>query len=363
MAGVNILSDEQYRLLTFVSACNGSSYNPTAREVMLWRQNPEPAKAEYRTVEVEPPLARLAGIAGLNMGNFAGLGDLTQAGSSFQRMLDATISKQMRGVQESIAGIASRHLTQPTTRRELIKEAESIIDHLIRLTWLETVSVSGIGGLRLTGLGRALLRDHEKDGVTQPDVSVVVLESNDPLAYPLLVGQLAEAGEGLLIDPYLKIDNLHRIVISTRLTRLLVSGRHNGPEIAAMQTYLDSKSLPRHIEVRSSTELHDRILLSDDGAVLTLGTSLNSIGRTTTVLTPMPSGTDDFLRETYERIWGNGALVGPQPVEPEADDDENAGSKPESDEDETDTNAADGDQQETEEPETKTDTDGKGDSE
>jgi hypothetical protein len=286
-------------------------------------------------------MAGLAGIAG-HTGNFAALAGWSEASSSFQRMLDATLSNQMRSIQETLA-TTSRFLTQTTTRQELVKKAETVIDHLIRLTWLESVTVSGNAGLRLTELGRALLRDHEMDGVTQPDVSVVVLESHDPLAYPLLVGQLAEAGEGLLVDPYLKLDSLHRIVISTRLTRLLVSGKPgNSAEVAAMQTYLDSASLSRHIEVRASTELHDRILLTDDGTVLTLGTSLNGVGRTTTVLTPMPSTAGDVLRATYGEIWDNGSLVGPQPDETEEDED----TEPEPDEEddteaETDTDQGD----------------------
>lgn len=327
MVGVNILSDEQYRLLAFVSACNGSSYNPTAREVMLWRQNPEPAKAEYRTVEVPGVASGLGTLAGLH-----------EPGSSIQRLMDTIMRDQFRGIHDSVAAITGRYLTQPTTRKELVKEAETVIDHLIRLTWLETVSVPGKSGLRLTELGHALLCDQEKDTVTQPDVSVVVLESNDPLAYPLLVGQLAEAGEGLLVDPYLKLDSLHRIVTSTRLTRLLVTSKRNDAEIAAMRTYLDSASLARHVEVRSSTELHDRYLLSDDGAVLTLGTSLNGVGRTTTVLMPMPSEARETMRETYERIWENGSLVGPQPDETEEDDESNT----ESDDADDDEPATDG---------------------
>ena len=347
---MNILSDEQYRLLAFVSACNGSSYNPTAREVMLWRNYPEPAKAEYRTVKVDPPLAGLGGIGTLNTGAFAGLGDLYRPGGAFQRILDTTLSAQMRSIQESLGATLGRHLTQPTTRQELVKEAETVIAHLIRLTWLEEVTTSGKAGLRLTQLGRALLRDHEMDDVTQADVSVVVLESNDPLAYPLLVGQLAEAGEGLLVDPYLKVDGLHRVIQSTRLTRLLVTGKHNASEIAAMQTYLDSPSLARRIEMRSSTELHDRILLTDDETVLTLGTSLNSIGRTTTVLTPMPPTAGDVLRAKYEEIWDTGLLVGPQPDEVgEGQDDEDESEtddtededENEQDDDETDTNEDD----------------------
>lgn len=333
MAGVNILSDEQYRLLVFVSACNGSSYNPSAQEVMLWRQNPEPAKAEYRTVEVPGAASSFAALASLN-----------QPSSSIQRMMDTIMGDQLRGLQNSVAAITSQYLTQPRTRKELVKVAETVIDHLIRLTWLETVTMSGRSGLRLTELGRALLHDHGKDAVTQPDVSVVVLESNDPLAYPLLVGQLAEAGEGLLVDPYLKLDNLHRIVTSTRLTRLLVTSKRNDPEIAAMRTYLDSPSLARHVEVRSSTELHDRYLLSDDGVVLTLGTSLNGVGRTTTVLMPIPTEALATVRETYERIWENGLLVGPQLKDAERSDESETENGDEAAED----GAGDGESAETE---------------
>lgn len=332
---MNILSEEQYVLLAFVSACNGSSYNPTAGEVMLWHENPEPAEAQYRTEKVEPPLASLGNVGGLSSSTLASLSGLNEAGSSFQRILGSTFSSQMRDIQESIGATLGRHLTQPTTRRVLVKEAETVIAHLIRLTWLEDVTVSGKAGLRLTELGRALLRDHVMDGVTQPDVSVVVLESNDPLAYPLLVGQLAEAGEGLLVDPYLKLDSLHRIVVSTRLTRLLVTGRRNDTEIAAMQTYLDSPSLSRHIEMRASTELHDRILVTDDETVLTLGTSLNGVGRTTTVLTPMPPTAGDVLRAKYAEIWENASLVGPQPDEEDEDEEQN--------EDETDDDPEDAD--------------------
>lgn len=318
---MKILSDEQYRLLAFVAACNGSSYNPTAREVMLWRNNPDPREAEYRTVEV-PGIG--AGLAGLHPGgSFSALAGLYEPSESVQRMIDTITGRQLQSIHESLSAIASRYITGPRTRRELVKEAETVIDHLIRLTWLETVTVSGRTGLRLTELGRALLHNREYETATQPDVSVVVLEGDDPLAYPFLVGQLAEAGEGLLIDPYLKLDALHRIVTSTRLTRLLVSGKPgNRAEVAAMQTYLDSQSLARHVEVRASTEVHDRILLTDDGTVLTLGTSLNSVGRTTTVLTPMPSNAGAFLRNTSEEIWGNATLVGPQPSEEETEAEE-----------------------------------------
>lgn len=83
--------------------------------------------------------------------------------------------------------------------------AETVIGRLIRLAWLSEAAAPGGSepGLRLTDLGRALLRDVMTGDEDDEDVSVVVLGLSDPLAYPILVGQLAAAGPGLLVDPYL----------------------------------------------------------------------------------------------------------------------------------------------------------------
>jgi hypothetical protein len=45
---MNILSDEQHQMLTFVGACNRYDYNPTGEQVMLWMQNPQPAGVPNR---------------------------------------------------------------------------------------------------------------------------------------------------------------------------------------------------------------------------------------------------------------------------------------------------------------------------
>lgn len=215
------------------------------------------------------------------------------------------------------------------TQRELVTPAETLIGHLVRLIWLEEsdVGIDANPGLRVTDLGRALLRDAESGTEQGDDVSVVILGREDPLAYPILVGQLASAGSGLLVDPYLEVTHLHRIVVSTQLTRVLVSGhaRRRG-EVEAMRAYLDSPSVARRLEVRSSTELHDRVLLADQGDVMTLGTSLNGVGRKTTVLAPLPSPAREALRQEYDRLWMEATLVGPvgpvsvQPGGPDEDD-------------------------------------------
>lgn len=315
---MNILSDEQQRVMTFIAACNRSSYAPTAREVTLWLNHPEPAEAEYRFVE-RPGIGSVAGPHALG----DSLASLYGPAGSISRMIETMYSKQIRPLSETISSMWGQ-LYGPTTVRELVKPAETVIEHLVRLTWLTEATDNGQQpGLRLTELGRALLRDCERDAINQ-DVSVVVLEGQDPLAYPLLVGQLANAGAGLLVDPYLKLEGLNRVVISTQLTRLLVSGKKNGGVLSAMETHLASPSLGRRVEVRKSTKLHDRILLAEDGSVFTLGTSLNGVGNTTTVLTPMPSPAREALREEYERLWMEAELVGPQPIEDQQDDGDGA---------------------------------------
>jgi len=305
---VDILSEAQYDVLAFVAACNRNFYNPTSEEVELWRVNRTPADAIYETSRrkvadgVPGPLS-------------------LQIGTATDRMIASMVTgpnlaAMLQALSSSIAGLGLGTPARYVTERKLVTPAETILEHLLRLTWLTTAAgQSGPkAGLRLSDLGQALLRDAERGESEQEDVSVVVLGREDPLAYAQVMGQFAAAGAGLLVDPYLKLNDLHMILLGTRLTRLLVSGKHNEKELGALRTYLASGSLSRRIEVRSSTELHDRVLLADEGDVLTIGTSLNGVGRTTTVMTPIPTPAREALTEEYSRLWEDADLVGPEPV-------------------------------------------------
>lgn len=308
---MNIVSDEQHEIMTFVAACNRNYYNPTRSQVELWQENREPTGAVYKTVRRTIAEGQQADLLGLQ--------------TASNRMVSSMLGDSLRPLREVLASLGNLGLTAPryVTERELVAPPETTIEHLIRLTWLAEVTApdGGDSGLRLTELGRALLRDAEVGDESDEDVSVVVLGREDPLAYPILVGQLAAVGPGLLVDPYLKLADLHMLIVSTQLSRLLVSGKpNNRGEVGAMQAYLGSGSLSRRVEVRSSTGLHDRVLLADDGDVLTVGTSLNGVGRTTTVVSPMPSPARESLRDEYDRLWADAKLVGPGPEEGPEDD-------------------------------------------
>lgn len=307
---MHIVTEDQHRVLAFIAACNRNHYNPTADQAGLWQENPEPREAVYRDVrrEVAAP-AHLGEIA-----TAAASLTASRAIAEFQRPMRGL----MRGFVASAAFSPNPGSRRSWVERKLVSKAETTTEHLVRLAWLEQIpdAAGEEPRLRLTELGTALLRHAETGTEADEDVSVVVLGGEDPLAYPTLVGLLAAAGPGLLVDAYLKLHDLHTLVVSTQLTRLLVSGRHqNSSEVAALQTYVDNPSLSRRVEIRASTQLHDRVLVADDGDVLTLGASLNGVGRKTTVLSPMPSPAREALKVEYERLWSEATPVGPAPTD------------------------------------------------
>jgi hypothetical protein len=332
---VIVLNEEQFELLGFIAACNRNSFNPTVEQVELWYYNQDPIEAQYRTVQVEPPMSAIARAQSAVSSLASQI--VGPAPGSLTRMIDTFGGLPPGG------GVASamNALRAPTTYRELVREAESPLEHLLRLTWLELIPGGGDQpGLRLSEIGRALLRDREREGPGDEDVTVVVLAKDDPIASSLLMGQLSQAGAGLFVDPYLEVDALHKIILRTQLTRLLVrvpTNKGQQAQLTELQTYLDTPKFVGRIEVRMSAELHDRYVLREDGEVYTIGASLNGIPKHNTVMSQLPSPAREFAWETYERIWEEAELVGP-PL-PAADDeaaaDDETGDEQESEDDDT----------------------------
>lgn len=256
---MKIITDPQHRALAFIEACNGSGYNPQKSEVDLWLQEPVPASGW------------------------------------------STISS-------ALFSAVSTALYQP--RRDTL-------DHLVILGW-----ITGDRGLRLTELGRALLGSAERAEEVEASAGIVVLDREDPFSYARLIGHLAKAKEGLLVDPYFRIDQLMTILNSTSITRILISKQHKGSQgdRAALAVALDSPSLPRSIKIRATSDqgLHDRLIVGEDGEVWTLGASLNSVATTSTVIVPVPQAGADALRQQSEKLWDEAeevATVPPQSPE------------------------------------------------
>jgi hypothetical protein len=191
-----------------------------------------------------------------------------------------------------------------------------MLDHLVVLRW-----VTGTPRLRLTELGRALLGAAERAAAAEGEADVVVLDREDPFAYPRLIGHLVKAKEGLLVDPYFRIDQLMTILNNTSIARVLISKQHNRSreDRAALAVALDNPSLPRSIEIRATNDrgLHDRLIVGEDGEVWTLGASLNSVATTSTVIVPVPQAGADALRQQAEKLWDTAEQVQTARPEPE----------------------------------------------
>jgi hypothetical protein len=104
-------------------------------------------------------------------------------------------------------------------------KVEPVIDWLTRLMWLESDGKY----VQITSLGEIVLASLE-DRASEPEGPLVtILESQDALAYPTVIGNIGKRGEALLIDPYFKLDALPHILQFTDVRRLLIGPNQTGP--------------------------------------------------------------------------------------------------------------------------------------
>lgn len=310
---MDIVTPLQHRALAFVSECNRSGYRPSSAEIETWLSNPDPKAGVYRTEAVKNP-ARFF--------ETAAIGENTVA-----RILEGMLAEHSERLSSAVRDLyPSSRLPKDfwltRTRRVEVTPPETTVAHLIRLRWLACEEHTNRGDeVRTTELGAALLTAAEQDEPQLGDVDLIVLDRDDPLAYPKLVARLHDVGEGLLVDPYLEVSALHTLLTSTRLTRFLVlENDRNGSKLAALTTLLASTRLPREIKVRSSAELHDRVIVSAEGEVLTIGSSINGLHKHTTALVQVPTPGAATMKEYYERLWSTATPLGASPTDEDSDD-------------------------------------------
>lgn len=188
---------------------------------------------------------------------------------------------------------------------------ESFLDSLIRLGWL-CRAATATNRLLITDLGRALLRAEKAEEADAADV--LILSRDDPLAYATLIGAIAELDRPLIVDPYLKAEHLVDLIEYTSADRFLVGPKVGVGPSATMQMLVDAPS-PRRHELREAAagELHDRYIVSTD-AVYSIGTSMNGVKKTGTLLMPLPDIAASTIRTAMEGVWdGATTLAKSQP--------------------------------------------------
>ena len=256
---MELLTDRQLRLLGFVGACNGSGYRPLPKEVQTWLDSPG-ARAPV---------------------------------TKFQDYFTAQVFRSFGSVFAAVPGTG-----------------ETDVAHAVRMFWIADEE-----RLLLTTLGRALLRASLRQQETQTSSDVVVLDREDPLAYAMLIGRLASFGAATLVDPYLRLEQLHDLVTQTQLARVLISKQYKDSRDvrAGMAIYLGGAS--REIQVRCSSDpdVHDRMVLTAEGGVHLLGHSLNGIdsGVASTLLIELPSAAAAGQAAKVDQWWKAADILEP----------------------------------------------------
>jgi hypothetical protein len=191
-------------------------------------------------------------------------------------------------------------------------ERGKVTDQLVRLGWV----LGDGGGLYTLPLGQALLQDAEVKTAEVLAATTVILGSNDPLAYGTLMSELAAAGAGMLVDPYIRREQLLHLVQDTTLDRLLISRKVGKRDLAGVRALLGHLPAGRELEVRVAAEAHDRYLKAEDGGVFVIGSSMGMVSaqKATTVFTPIPSDGREVIGKMLEDQW-----AASQPLRPEED--------------------------------------------
>lgn len=254
---MNILTEEQHRALAFIEACNSHGYGPEPDEVARWLAEPR------------KPLSDMYAA----MASFSMLGGVLHRGA--------------------------------------------VTDQLVRLGWVYRADART--RLFISELGEALLRDADAKSAEVTASATVVLGSDNPLSYAALMSELAAAGSGLLIDPYIRREELMHIVQDTTLTRLLVSEKVKEHNVAAMRSFLGYVPADRGLDVRIVSEGHDRYMKAEDGQVFIIGSSMNMVAlqKATTVFVPVPEGSCEMFDKLVEDQWSAGEPLRPEAPEPE----------------------------------------------
>lgn len=238
---VEVVTEEQRRILAFVATANEGGYEPSTHEIEAWLRHPVPQER-------------------------------------WSAMLGTATTLALYG----------------------FRETESPVRQLSSIGWITDWGDKH----SLTQLGAAMLRGSEH--AQSEEVQVAVLGRGDPLAYPRLIGHLAEIGDALLVDPYLEVSGATDLISHTDISRVLVSDAAGTKGKRAALATLLATELGDHFEVRSAPGLHDRFVVSEGGEVWTIGASLNGVGRrATTVVTPLPPSAASVVASEMNQAWAD----------------------------------------------------------
>lgn len=184
------------------------------------------------------------------------------------------------------------------------RSGHAVTDYFLNQGWVECAGEH----VYLTPRGKALLR-----GLSDPSAAdtrnvqplVVVLQPNDAWNDYHLVRAISEAGEGMLVDPWLNAAQTGWLAERSEIRRVLTSSRTQCltgmPELlAGFQRTGSSRLLVR---AARKDDFHDRAIVHQSGKITVLGTSLNGVGHKLSVMFDLPSAAVVGYRKALEALW------------------------------------------------------------
>lgn len=335
-----ILNAKQHRTLTFIAEANRGGAFPTGKQINEWRKNParKPAKRGplLRAAVPARPERRVPRTAQSAASALTG-GGLTELAARLQRqqldavkpLLDmqrkhaemmAPLLNLQRGVAQQHARTFAQGFVAAQAAYDVIPAVpgkpaeygpdtprEGFVAHLRRLGWIERVKPRGY---RVTELGHALLRVHQ----TEPEGEQPTLLAGRDRAYDYstVIGGIAECGVSMLIDPYLGLDELRDLLEHTEVRRFLIGTKLPEGRRASLGVMLRTWKADRGDTLREMRMLpvHDRWIVGE-GALFTMGVSLNGLGKSPSHFIQMPESAASALRPVCEVQWGSAEVIVP----------------------------------------------------
>lgn len=186
---------------------------------------------------------------------------------------------------------------------------ESVVDHFQRIGWIKRTALkkgipSDADKVELTKLGSAVLKSLKKQELTAEPSPVIVLKAEDFLSYSRVISKISEFNEGLLADPYFRIDNLPDLIDHTSCDRILTSERIQKRDKVALTVALKEVTKKKiEIRVSNAKDFHDRFIIPQSGPVIFVGTSINSINQKFSVIGEISEPAAGEIRKAYEKFW------------------------------------------------------------
>ncbi|AUN42564.1 hypothetical protein [Tsukamurella tyrosinosolvens] len=300
-----ILNDDQRRVLTFIREVNDGGFSPSGEDVTEWFERPDVLPGKVTVEIVEFPWEQLSKAAMRNnvKSPFAAFTEQMAGVSKIAETMNSMTSQfkwltDPPAMPEIARPDFARALSQPRTRTRREPD-ETLIEQLTRLRWITTNSTGT--GLRLTDLGKALLRSDQQ---RSSDDNVLVLHDDGPLAWASLLAEIGDAGNCTIVDPYLRAPELARFIEFSSIKRVIVGPNLKEKGLLPLRVLLRDLPPDQDVEVRvgSNDHLHDRFIVGER-AVYSLGVSGDNIGKKLSTLKEMSAEIADTIREAVEKWW------------------------------------------------------------